>query len=224
GGISQNRRSRHARRDFFEQLEPLGGDGVLERGKSGRIASRMRQGLNEPGANRVDRAHEYDRHGAGRLLQRGHDVAGRGEDDIRRERGELGCVTAGTIGITCGPANVEVHITTINPAQFLQPLLKCRKASLPFRIILGEVHENANSTRSRTLLRARYERPRSCSAEQRDELAAPHSITSSARASSVAGTSRPSALAVLRLITSSYLVGACTGRSAGFSPLRMRSM
>ena len=36
------------------------------------------------------------------------------------------------------------------------------------------------------------------------------------------GTSRPSTLAVLRLITVSYLVGACTGRSAGFSPLRMR--
>src|SRR5262245_63833661 len=33
------------------------------------------------------------------------------------------------------------------------------------------------------------------------------------------GTSRPSAFAVLRLMTSSYLVGACTGRSAGFSPL-----
>jgi hypothetical protein len=51
----------------------------------------------------------------------------------------------------------------------------------------------------------------------------PYSITSSARTSTVAGTSRPSALAVLRLMTSSYLVGACTGRSAGFSPLRMRS-
>ncbi len=50
-----------------------------------------------------------------------------------------------------------------------------------------------------------------------------YSITSSARASSGGGTSRPSALAVLRLIASSYLVGACTGRSAGFSPLRMRS-
>ena len=35
-----------------------------------------------------------------------------------------------------------------------------------------------------------------------------YSITSSARASSIGGTSRPSALAVLRLITSSYLVGA----------------
>ena len=50
-----------------------------------------------------------------------------------------------------------------------------------------------------------------------------YSITSSARASSVGGTVKPSALAVLRLIASSYLVGACTGRSAGFSPLRMRS-
>src|SRR5256885_5064883 len=50
-----------------------------------------------------------------------------------------------------------------------------------------------------------------------------HSITSSAVASSVGGTSRPSALAAFRLITSSNLVGSCTGRSAGFSPLRMRS-
>ena len=33
----------------------------------------------------------------------------------------------------------------------------------------------------------------------------------------------PSAFAVLRLMTISYFVGACTGRSAGFSPLRMRS-
>src|SRR5262245_6064209 len=36
--------------------------------------------------------------------------------------------------------------------------------------------------------------------------------------------SRPSALAVLRLMTSSYLLGACTGKSAGFSPFRMRSI
>ena len=35
-----------------------------------------------------------------------------------------------------------------------------------------------------------------------------YSITSSARASNVGGTVRPIALAVLRLMTSSYLVGA----------------
>ena len=50
----------------------------------------------------------------------------------------------------------------------------------------------------------------------------PHSITSSARASSIGGTVRPSAFAVFRLIASSNLVGCITGRSAGFSPLRMR--
>src|SRR5262249_21914909 len=50
-----------------------------------------------------------------------------------------------------------------------------------------------------------------------------YSITSSARASKVGGTVMPSALAVLRLITSSYLVGCCTGRSAGLAPLSILS-
>lgn len=50
-----------------------------------------------------------------------------------------------------------------------------------------------------------------------------YSITSSARASSVGGMVMPSALAVLRFTVSSYLVGRCTGRSPGFSPLRIRS-
>jgi len=36
-------------------------------------------------------------------------------------------------------------------------------------------------------------------------------------------TNHAHAFAVLRLTASSNLVGACTGRSAGFSPLRMRS-
>ena len=49
-----------------------------------------------------------------------------------------------------------------------------------------------------------------------------YSITSSARASSIGGISRPSAFAVLRLITSSNLVDRITGRSAGFLPLRIR--
>src|SRR5215471_18030007 len=42
-----------------------------------------------------------------------------------------------------------------------------------------------------------------------------YSITSSARANSVGGTSRPSALAVARLMTRSNLVGCCTPRIDG---------
>src|SRR5262245_41135211 len=49
-----------------------------------------------------------------------------------------------------------------------------------------------------------------------------HSITSSASASSLSGIARPSALAVFRLMTRSNLVGCRTGRSAGFSPFRIR--
>ena len=48
-----------------------------------------------------------------------------------------------------------------------------------------------------------------------------YSITSSAPASSVGGTVRPSALAALRLMTSSNLVGCWTGKSAGWAPLRI---
>src|SRR6516162_521119 len=78
--------------------------------------------------------------------------------------------------------------------------------------------------RHRRLLRTRRKRPRRCrAAEQRDELATFHSITSSARASTVVEMSRPSALAVFMLITSSNLTGACTGSSLGLTPLTIRS-
>src|SRR5262249_40958998 len=46
-----------------------------------------------------------------------------------------------------------------------------------------------------------------------------YSITSSAATSSDGGIVRPSALAVLRLITNSNLVGCSIGRSSGLAPL-----
>jgi hypothetical protein len=46
--------------------------------------------------------------------------------------------------------------------------------------------------------------------------------TSSAAADMPSGTSRPSAFAVFKLITNSNLLDCMTGRSAGFSPLRIR--
>src|SRR5262249_17799721 len=74
--------------------------------------------------------------------------------------------------------------------------------------------------RHRRLLRARRQRPRGCAAEQRDELAPLHSITSSARASSVGGNVMPRTLAVIRLMVSSTFTACWPGRSAGLSPLR----
>jgi len=50
-----------------------------------------------------------------------------------------------------------------------------------------------------------------------------HWITWSACSNSDDGTVRPSALAVVRLITNSSCVGCCMGRSAGLAPLKILS-
>src|SRR5262245_65815340 len=90
------------------------------------------------------------------------------------------------------------------------------------RRVVEQGTEHAKPNELARLLRARRQRPRGCrAAEKSDELAPSHSITSSARARSVGGTSRPSAFAVLRLIANSNLVGCITGKSAGLSPLRI---
>ena len=120
----------------------------------------------------------------------------------------------------------RVSIRTLRPMvqpNCCQPLQERPDAGLTFRIVRGCGQEHADAPHALGLLRARRERPRRRrAAEQRDELAPVHSITSSARASSVGGTVRPSILAVWALMTSSNLVDCTTGRSAGFAPLRMR--
>jgi ABC transporter substrate binding protein len=55
-------------------------------------------------------------------------------------------------------------------------------------------------------------------AKQSDEIAAVHSITSSARPSSATGNEIPSDLAVLKFRINSTSVACCTGKSPGFSP------
>jgi hypothetical protein len=84
-------------------------------------------------------------------------------------------------------------------------------------------HQNPKTTQP--LLRPHSNRPRSrCTPEERDEVAAGHSMTSSARSRIDVGTSRPSAFAVLRLMTSSNFVGCRTGNSAGLVPRRIRAV
>ena len=143
-------------------------------------------------------------------------------------RGNHGHLTANQISRQCRqsivlavrPAVLYRHVSVLEIAGVLQALAE------PTHNIVGSIRRSGAEEpddRHRRLLRARRERPRNRTTKQRDELAPNHSITSSARASTVGGMSRPSAFADLRLMTSSYLVGACTGRSAGFAPLRMRS-
>src|SRR5262249_40544184 len=137
---------------------------------------------------------------------------------------QVDCVPANVIGICGRPAGINSHVAADGPPRYCQSLQEGTDPSLIFGIIGCCGQKQSDTPYALAVLRAHRQRPRRRPAEQRYEVAPPdHSITSSASASSLSGIWRPSALAVLRLIFNSYLVGVCTGRSAGFSPLRIRS-
>src|SRR5262249_41957442 len=134
---------------------------------------------------------------------------------------ELGRQCGQSVVCAASPTKFNGQVLAFNQATLTQP---SAERSQHIHRILWRSAAHKPDHRHRRLLRVHRERPRRRAADQRDELATvDHSMTSSALASSESGTVRPSVLAVLRLIASSYLIGACTGRSAGVSPLRMRS-
>src|SRR5262249_17731909 len=105
-----------------------------------------------------------------------------------------------------------MDITALHPSEPLKTMPERVKADLHVGIVLGLHCQHSNAPHPLGLLRARRERPRSRAAKQPDELAPLHSITSSAVASSLSGTVRPSILAVEALITSSNLLDCTTGK------------
>src|SRR5262249_45800341 len=122
--------------------------------------------------------------------------------------------------VTLPPAVFDCEVLALDVARLLEALAKCRQTA---RHRLGRSGVEEPDHRLRRLLRAGSQRPRGRrAAEQRYEHAAVHSITSSASASNLSGISIPSALAVLRLMTSSSLFTCSTGKSAGLRPLRIR--
>src|SRR5207253_2265616 len=81
------------------------------------------------------------------------------------------------------PANIDVNVAALLPAQLLQPLAEGCYACVAFRVILAKTAQHTDASHTISLLGPRRERPRRRrAAEQRDELATlHHSITSSAR-------------------------------------------
>src|SRR5262245_62600233 len=94
-----------------------------------------------------------------------------------------------------GPAILNRHIPSFDESGLAQALAECSDK------VCGSGGRRApekTNHRHRRLLRPCRQRPHyRRAAEERDEMPPPHSITSSARASSVCGTSMPSALAVV---------------------------
>src|SRR5262249_14515858 len=93
--------------------------------------------------------------------------------------------------LTVRPAVFDCDVLALDMARLLQPL---SKRAQTLHVVLKRCGAEEADHRKRRLLRARRERPGCHSAEERDELAPPHSITLSARTTSAPGTSWPIAL------------------------------
>src|SRR6516162_1069056 len=103
------------------------------------------------------------------------------------------------------PTVFDREIVALAKTGLFQTFAKCAQA---IRESVRRYRGEKSDHRHRPLLRARRERPRRRrAAEQRDEFATLHSITSSARVKRLSEILRLSAVAGFKLITSSNLVG-----------------
>src|SRR5262249_33806515 len=218
-GIEHDHQATRTRNKLAQKLEAFSSEISRLNGQASHVATRAGQACNKSGANRVRRYCKDDRDRGRRLLGSGNRATCR-QDDIHLQANKLGRQVGEAPAVPLGPTIFEGERASITPAEFIQTLGKHGKVRLP----RGR-RRHAQYADRRPILRARRERPRRChAAEQRDEIAAVHSITSSARASSLSGTERPNALAVATLMTNSNFSICSTGKSAGVVPLRIRAM
>src|SRR5262249_19798852 len=159
--------------------------------------------------------------GRGRRLRRQCCGGAGGYNHSYAAADEIGSKRRQPIILIFRPPVFNRHVLALDIAGFLQTPKK-RNGDVLVVIISGLRAEETDH-RQRWLLRPPHHRPRRRAPEPGNELPAFHSTTSSALTRSVFGISKPRVFAVIRLITKSYLVGICTGRSAGFSPFKMRS-
>src|SRR5262245_10607059 len=125
-----------------------------------------------------------------------------------------------TLGATLRPAILDSDVTVLDPAQFAQMRDKGGRPWTEGRTICAQESYGRQLSR---LLRARPDWPCCAAADQWHALAPPHSIPSSANASSRSGTLRPSAFGGLSLITSLDVVDCCSARADALVPLRVVS-
>src|SRR5215510_100380 len=101
------------------------------------------------------------------------------ENDIDLEPDQFGGNLSETLAAALRPANLNRDVATFHPTEFAQPLHECGE---PLALDQGRGGAQESDGRQLVgLLRMRRERPRRRAAEQRDERAPLHSITSSAR-------------------------------------------
>ena len=209
----------HLRQQLAQQLEPLRGHGIAQPADPRHVSARTIKAGHQAELHRVAAGGKHDgndrRRSLGGNARRGD--AG-GGDDRNLTTDQIGGKRRQIVILALRPAILDRNIAALNIADSQRGLPGTRPGS-------GEtVGENTTEIPiSASTAAARAPRAATCrrAAEQRDELAALHSITSSAATSSLSGIVRPIVFAACRLMTSSNLVDCATGKSAGLAPFKI---
>src|SRR5712692_8048182 len=144
------------------------------------------------------------------------------QDDINLERDQFGRESGEPVELPLGISIFDHEVATLDVTEVTQSLTE----GLAQVGIRGQVErQEAYSSDLGRLLGLNGEGRGEKAARHRTEECPPmhYWSTSSARWSNEGGIVSPSALAVLRLMTSSNFVGCSTGRSPGLAPLRILS-
>jgi hypothetical protein len=176
--IVQKRYSSDAHNRLSQQLESFRDQFAGKGAQAGNISARAREPCDDVGPDRfAARGHDHGNRSGG-ILGRRHRLRAAGHDQIDVETNQLGRKLGETLGAAVGRTVVEDEVLTFDVAELSQALsegieiggVRCRGGRL----------QQTDTIDLARLLRPRRERPRRRPAEKRDELASPHSITSSA--------------------------------------------
>src|SRR5260370_28959814 len=217
--MDERRYASGCRHQLVQEFQPLCGQLIIEKVDARRVAARPSEAGNKAESDRVFGGEKDDRDRRGCRLGRQRTTCKCG-DHRDLTANQVGRQLRQPIYLILGEAVDDRHVIALDIAGVFETLAEYAQT---VRARVSSCGVEPPDHRHRRLLRARRKRPRChCAAEQRDELAAFHSITSSAMESSEGGTMRPSIRAVWALMTSSNLIDCTTGRSAGLAPLRIR--
>src|SRR5262249_55349428 len=208
------------RREFAQKPEPFALQSDQKHVHPGYIASRSVEARHQTGLYRIKAGDKDDWNGRGRGLGCKCGWRCKRGDHRRVAPDQIGSHGRKPVELAFRPTIFDRDVAAVLITLFAQsPPKRCHHRH---ECIARSTIEKPDH-RHRWLLRACRERPRGCAAEERDEVTSFHSITSSARSKVAVGTSRPSALAALRLRMNWNFDARSIGRSAGLAPLRIRS-
>src|SRR5262249_59750338 len=73
-------------------------------------------------------------------------------NDVRSKSHQFRCVFSLEVDFVLSPANSNLHVAAITPAEVLHGSFECYKSRLTFRIICGPVHEDSHPAHALWLL------------------------------------------------------------------------